>query len=170
MLLSVAALWHALGAARESKGAIRGVGPVVRPDDVVPAFTANRGKQSHLQVADWDSGKRVRETGAKVDASVAKMVARICRAALLVIDDIGILPAGQESAEAFYRVVDAAYEKTSVILTSNIHPSGFDQIMPKGLASAAVDRFMHHAHVVTTEGSSLRLGEALAGRRVVLLA
>jgi len=106
----------------------------------------------------------VRETGAKVDASVAKMVARICRAALLVIDDIGILPAGQESAEAFYRVVDAAYEKTSVILTSNIHPSGFDQIMPKGLASAAVDRFMHHAHVVTTEGSSLRLSEALAGR------
>jgi len=48
MLLSVEDSWHALGAARESKGAIRGVGPVVAPDDVVLAFTANRGKQSDV--------------------------------------------------------------------------------------------------------------------------
>lgn len=106
---------------------------------------------------------------ATVDGSVAKVVTRICRVELIAIDDIGILPAGQESAEAFYRVVDAAYEKASVIVTSNVHPSGFDQIMPKGLASAAVDRLMHHAHVVTTEGSSHRLNDALAGKGVVPL-
>lgn len=44
----------------------------------------------------------------KADASVSRAVARICRAELVVIDDIGMLPAGQEAAEAFYRVVDAA--------------------------------------------------------------
>jgi DNA replication protein DnaC len=106
---------------------------------------------------------------AKVDASVAKVIARICRVDVVVIDDIGILPAGQEAAEAFYRTVDGAYEKTSVILTSNLHPSGFDSIMPKGLASASVDRFMHHAHVLLTEGSSMRLVEAMAGKGVVPL-
>ncbi len=106
---------------------------------------------------------------AKVDATVAKVITRICRVDLIVIDDIGILPCGQEVAEAFYRMVDGAYEKTSVILTSNLHPSGFDSIMPKGLASASVDRFMHHAHVVLTEGSSLRLAEAMAGKGVVPL-
>ena len=58
-----------------------------------------------------------------------------------------MLPAGQETAEAFYRVVDAAYERRSVAVTSNIHPSGFDQIMPKTLATATVDRLLHHAHL-----------------------
>jgi len=33
---------------------------------------------------------------------------------LIVIDDIGMLPSGQEAVEAFYRVIDAAYEKRSV--------------------------------------------------------
>jgi DNA replication protein DnaC len=68
---------------------------------------------------------------ASVDASIAKTVARITRAELIVIDDIGMLPAGQAAGEAFYRVVDAAYERRSVAVTSNLHPSGFDTIMPK---------------------------------------
>ena len=107
---------------------------------------------------------------AKVDASVTKMVARICRADLICIDDIGLLPAGEEAAEAFYRVVDAAYERRSVAVTSNLHPSGFDTIMPKSIATAAVDRLLHHAHLVSTEGqSSVRLEEALAGRGIVPL-
>jgi DNA replication protein DnaC len=106
---------------------------------------------------------------AKVDASINRVVARICRSELIVIDDIGQLPAGQDAAEAFYRVVDAAYERRSVAVTSNLHPSGFDTIMPKGLATATVDRLMHHAHLVVTEGGSLRLAEALAGKGVVPL-
>jgi hypothetical protein len=34
-------------------------------------------------------------------------------------------------AEALFRVVDAAYEKRSIAISSNIHPSGFDELMPK---------------------------------------
>lgn len=107
---------------------------------------------------------------AKVDASIAKVVARICRAELIIIDDIGQLPTGQDAAEAFYRVVDAAYERRSVAVTSNLHPSGFDTIMPKSLATATVDRLLHHAHLVVTEGGSHRLAEAVAGKGVVPLA
>lgn len=106
----------------------------------------------------------------KVDATTGKVVARICRAELIVVDDIGMLPAGQEEAEALYRVVDAAYERRSVAVTSNLHPSGFDTIMPKGLATATVDRLLHHAHVIVTEGSSQRLAEAMAGKGVKPLA
>lgn len=39
----------------------------------------------------------------------------------------------------FRAVIDAAYEKRSVALTSNLHPAGLDTIMPKTLATAAVD-------------------------------
>jgi DNA replication protein DnaC len=106
---------------------------------------------------------------AKVDGSVAKVVARICRADLVVVDDIGQLPSGPEAAEAFYRVIDAAYERRSVAVTSNVHPSGFDTIMPKAIATAAVDRLLHHAHLVITEGPSVRLEEAMAGRGVLAL-
>ncbi|ELB86918.1 IstB domain-containing protein ATP-binding protein, partial [Rhodococcus wratislaviensis IFP 2016] len=93
----------------------------------------------------------------------------ITRAELIVVDDIGMLPSGQAAAEAFYRLVDAAYERRSVVVTSNLHPSGFDTIMPKTLATAAVDRLLHHAHVVITEGTSLRLQDATAGRGVMPL-
>ena len=106
---------------------------------------------------------------AKVDASIARVVTRICRADLIVVDDIGMLPAGADAAEAFYRVIDAAYERRSVAVTSNLHPSGFDTIMPKTIATAAVDRLLHHAHLVATDGPSVRLEEALAGTGVKTL-
>jgi DNA replication protein DnaC len=106
---------------------------------------------------------------AKVDGSVARAISRICGCDLIVVDDIGMLPAGQEAAEAFYRIIDAAYERRSIAVTSNIHPSGFDSIMPKTLATATVDRLLHHAHLVTTKGESHRLAEAIAGKGVVAL-
>ncbi len=108
-------------------------------------------------------------TRAAVDGSASKVIARITRAELVVIDDIGMLPAGQAAAEAFYRVVDATYEKRSVAVSSNLHPAGFDTIMPKTLATAAVDRLLHHAHVIVTEGTSLRLADATSGRGVIPL-
>lgn len=100
---------------------------------------------------------------AKVEGTIARAISKICGCDLIVVDDIGMLPAGQEAAEAFYRVIDAAYERRSTAVTSNIHPSGFDSIMPKTLATATVDRLLHHAHLVTTNGDSHRLAEALAG-------
>lgn len=105
----------------------------------------------------------------KIDGSTARTVARICRADVIVIDDIGMLPVHADAAEAFYRIIDAAYERRSIAVTSNIHPSGFDSIMPKTIATAAVDRLLHHAHLVLTSGDSHRLAQALAGKGVVPL-
>ena len=87
---------------------------------------------------------------------------------MIVIDDIGMLPAGQDAAEAFYRVVDA-YERRSVAVTSNLYPSGFDTIMPKTVATATVDRLLHRPYPIHTEGSSQRLAEIIAGTGVVPL-
>lgn len=105
----------------------------------------------------------------RVDDTVAKAIERIVRVDLIVIDEIGQLPVKSEEAEAFYRVVDAAYERRSVAVGSNYHPAGFDQIMPKTLASAAVDRLLHHCHIVLTEGDSFRLEEAKQGKGVAPL-
>lgn len=91
------------------------------------------------------------------------------RSELVVVDDIGLPPAGADGAEALCRLVDAASEKRSLILTSNLHPARFDTIFPKGLATAAVYRLLNHAHVIVTEGRSHRLAEAIEGRGVAPL-
>ena len=63
-----------------------------------------------------------------------------------------------------YRLVDAAYERRSVAVSSNLHPSAFDELMLKSLATATVDWLMHHAHVCQTSGDSIRLTQAIAGK------
>ena len=45
-------------------------------------------------------------------------------------------------------------------------PVGFDELMPKTLATATVDRLLHHAHLCQTTGDSVRLSQALAGKGV----
>jgi len=103
------------------------------------------------------------------DDSVSRVVARILRADLIVVDDIGLLEVGADAAEGLYRLVDAAYEKRSIAVSSNLHPSGFDELMPKTLATATVDRLLHHAHVCQTSGDSIRLTQALAGKGVTAM-
>lgn len=102
----------------------------------------------------------------RADDSITKAIRRIMRADLICIDDIGLLPVSTDTAEALYRVVDAAYEKRSIALSSNLHPAGFDELMPKTIANATVDRLMHHAHVVITAGDSIRLTQATRGKGV----
>ncbi|GAB2745443.1 hypothetical protein [Kitasatospora kifunensis] len=55
-------------------------------------------------------------------------------------------------------------------MTLNLHPSGFDSVMPETLATAGVDRLPHHAHMVLTKGAGPRLAQATTGRGVVPLA
>jgi DNA replication protein DnaC len=102
----------------------------------------------------------------RADDSVAKAITRIMRADLVTVDDIGLLPISPDAAEGFYRLVDAAYERRALAVSSNLHPSALDELMPKTLATATVDRLLHHAHIVLTQGDSFRLTEATAGKGV----
>jgi DNA replication protein DnaC len=67
----------------------------------------------------------------RADDAVTKAIAKLIRCDLLIVDDVGKLPVSPDTAEALFRVVDAAYERRSLALTSNIHPSGFDELMPR---------------------------------------
>ena len=103
----------------------------------------------------------------RADDSINKAIGKLIRADLVVIDDVGLLPVSTDAAEALFRVIDATYEKRSIAISSNIHPSGFDELMPKSIATATVDRLLHHAHVLITEGQdSYRLAQATAGKGV----
>ena len=105
----------------------------------------------------------------RADDTVTKAITRILRSDLVMVDDIGLLAVGTDAAEGLYRLADAAYEKRSIAISSNLHPAGFDELMPKTLATATVDRLLHHAHLCQTSGDSIRLSQAMAGKGVKAL-
>jgi DNA replication protein DnaC len=163
--------------------ALRSLEWVTRAENVVIAGPQGTGK-SHLLEALGHRGIdqgiavawfSVEDLGAlirrhRVDDTVSKAFVALAAVPLTIVDDIGLLPISADAAEGLYRLVDACYERRSLALSTNLHPSGFDQLMDKTIASALVDRLMHHAHVVVTEGESVRLADALAGKGVVPLA
>ncbi len=104
---------------------------------------------------------------AKETNNLKGAILRLQRLDLVAIDDLGILPISPVESEALYRVINACYEVTSVIVTSNFPLGAFDEIIePKSLASALVDRLAHHAHLIETKGDSIRLTQALSGMGV----
>lgn len=81
---------------------------------------------------------------------------------LLIIDEIGYLPIGEE-AKMFFQLIDRRYEKKSTIITSNINLSDWlDIFVDDMLASAILDRLVHHSSIVNILGSSYRTPEALS--------
>jgi DNA replication protein DnaC len=165
-----------------TQAALRTLEWVGRRENLVVCGPSGTGKTFFLEAL----GQTAVEAGSKVawfsleslgalvrrhraDDSVTKAVARILRADLVVVDDIGLLPVGPDAAEGLYRLVDAAYEHRSVAVSSNLHPAGFDELMPKTLATATVDRLLHHAHLCVTQGDSVRLSQATTGKGVVPL-
>ena len=80
------------------------------------------------------------------------------RVSLLIIDEIGYLPITTGGANLFFQLVNARYEKGAMILTSN---RGFaewgDVFGDPVVATALLDRLLHHAVVIQIEGASYRL-------------
>lgn len=166
-----------------TQAALRSLEWVTRTENVVVAGPQGTGKSHFLEAIGhhaidqglsvaWfsveDLGTLVKAH--RVDDTVSKAFAALAQVPLTVVDDIGLLPISADAAEGLYRLVDAAYERRSLAISTNLHPSGFDQLMDKTIASALVDRLMHHAHVILTEGESVRLADAVAGKGVVPLA
>ena len=86
-----------------------------------------------------------------------------CRPALLVVDETAYLPVVHGGGNLFFQLVNARYEKGAMILTSN---RGFaewgDVFGDPVVATALLDRLLHHAIVIQIEGSSYRLRQHAA--------
>ena len=77
---------------------------------------------------------------------------------LLIIDDMGIKQLPKRSGEYFFEVVMRRYEKRSTIMTSNRPLEDWGKLIGDvPSATAILDRFLHHAEVITITGRSYRL-------------
>ena len=80
------------------------------------------------------------------------------RAALLIVDEIGYLPVVPDGGNLFFQLVNARYERAAMILTSNRGFAEWGEVFGDPVvATALLDRLLHHAVVVQIEGSSYRL-------------
>jgi len=79
---------------------------------------------------------------------------------LLIIDEVGYLPVSKEGANFLFQVVAKRYEAGSIILTSNKSFSDWGEVLGDSvMASAVLDRLLHHSTVFNIKGESYRLRE-----------
>ena len=84
------------------------------------------------------------------------------RPAALVIDEVGYMQLNRQEAELFFRLVSERYEHGSIILTSNKYFSDWGELLSDTvIATALLDRLLHHAHVINIRGQTYRLKERL---------
>ena len=88
---------------------------------------------------------------------------RYKRPALLIIDELGYLPIDKLGADLLFQVFSERYERGSIVLTTNKAYKNWPSIFNNDatLASAVLDRLLHHAESVLIEGKSWRMKNSL---------
>ena len=100
---------------------------------------------------------------AEREGTLRERIRFLCRASLLVVDEIGYLPVTPGGGNLFFQLVNARYEKGAMILTSNRGFAEWGDIFGSPVvATALLDRLLHHAVVIQIEGSSYRMREHAA--------
>jgi DNA replication protein DnaC len=83
---------------------------------------------------------------------------RYSQPTLLIIDEVGYTQLNQRQAQTFFDLVSARYERHSTILTSNLTFSEWGRLLGDDvLATALLDRLLHHAEIVAINGRSYRM-------------
>ena len=95
---------------------------------------------------------------AEREGRLRERIRYLCRSQLLIIDEIGYLAVGSAAGNLFFQLVNARYERGAMILTSNRGFSEWGEVFGDPVvATALLDRLLHHAVVVQIEGSSYRM-------------
>jgi DNA replication protein DnaC len=95
------------------------------------------------------------------DNSVGRVIAQTLRSDLILVDEVGFAPLDAVGMQLLFRFVAAAYERRSLGIASHWPFDQWGRFLPEqSTAAALLDRIVHHATVVVTEGESFRLREA----------
>ena len=87
---------------------------------------------------------------------------------LLVLDELGYVPASKVGAELLFDVIATAYERNSLIVTTNLPFENWTEVLgSERLTGAALDRLTHRCHILETMGESYRLQDAKRQRRAL---
>jgi DNA replication protein DnaC len=103
---------------------------------------------------------------AREERVLSRLQAQLARLDLLVLDEFGYVPASQTGAELLFDVISTAYEKASVIVTTNLPFERWTEVLGnERLVAATLDRLTHRCHILEATGESYRLKEAKQRRK-----
>ncbi len=95
--------------------------------------------------------------GGRADGSRDRRLQAYLRPDVLVLDDFGLRPLQPPGPEDLYDIIDGRYERGSLLVTSNRAPNEWPELFGDPLlASAGLDRLLHHADVLVITGPSFR--------------
>jgi len=143
---------------------------MTRKENIIFTGATGTGKSYLAQAIGYESCKRVFKTlyvntskfmeqvkVAKLEGSYAKFLDKIDKQQLLILDDFGLFEFDNTTRQALMDIVEAKYDKGSMIIASQIPVSNWHQLIGEGtIADAILDRVVNAAHRINLTGESLR--------------
>ena len=103
---------------------------------------------------------------AREERELGRLKKQLSRLDLLVLDELGYVPASKLGAELLFDVISTAYERTSLIVTTNLPFENWVEVLgSERLTGATLDRLTHRCHILECNGQSYRLADAKRRRR-----
>ena len=95
---------------------------------------------------------------AQLDGKLADVIAFYSKPKLLIVDELGYLPLEKQTAHLFFQLVSRRYERGSMLVTTNQTITQWGHVFgDETIATAVLDRILHHSHVLVIQGDSYRL-------------
>jgi DNA replication protein DnaC len=101
------------------------------------------------------------------ERQLVRMKSQLAKLDLLVLDELGYVPTSKLGAELLFDVISTAYERTSLIVTTNLPFENWTEVLgSERLTGATLDRLTHRCHILEATGQSYRLQDARRRRGV----
>ena len=98
---------------------------------------------------------------AREERVLGRMKGQLAKLDLLILDELGYVPASKLGAELLFDVISTAYERTSLIITTNLPFERWVEVLgSERLTGATLDRLTHRCHIIESNGESYRLKDA----------
>ena len=98
---------------------------------------------------------------AREDRQLTRLRGRLANLDLLILDELGYVPASKVGAELLFDIISMAYERTSIIVTTNLPFENWTEVLgSERLTGAVLDRLTHRCHIIEMTGESYRLKDA----------
>ncbi len=152
---------------------------LIKRENILLVGNSGTGKThvaTALGLAACSQGKRVRFyrvtelitelLEAREERTLLRLKKQLARLDLLILDELGYVSASKVGAELLFDVISTAYERLSLIVTTNLPFENWTEVLgSERLTGAALDRLTHRCHILEASGERYRLQDAKRRRR-----
>ncbi len=125
-----------------------------------PTSSKRKAQRLRCQVREHRGDKKQGKDISVREGGLSDKLTEFCKSRLLIVDELGYLPFERQAAHLFFQLVNLRYEKGSLLVTTNQRVSEWGIVFgDEVLATAILDRLLHHSHTLMITGESYRLRE-----------